>query len=80
MEIHYTSSKGTLVVALVDRLDDHATPELQKNNATWQAGPLIIDLSGVDYLSNPWGERLLSCIGSRCPHETQPLPFLDRIE
>jgi anti-sigma B factor antagonist len=58
MQIQKVISQDTMVVTLIGKLDTRTSPEFQKDCATWPAGPVIIDLASLEYLSSA-GLRVL---------------------
>ena len=52
MQINYTRIEGMMVVTLIGKLDARTTPDFIKGCADMQAEALVLDLSGLEYLSS----------------------------
>lgn len=52
MEIHQSTSQGVTIITLIGRLDTNSTSAFEENCKTWKAGPIILDLSRLEYISS----------------------------
>jgi anti-anti-sigma factor len=59
MQINYTQTEGMMVVSIIGRLDSRTTPDFVKCCSGWPAGPMVLNLAGLDYLSSTGLRALL---------------------
>jgi hypothetical protein len=52
MEIHQSISEGVTIVALIGRLDTTSTSEFEEHSRALPPGPIILDLSRLEYISS----------------------------
>lgn len=52
MEIQSIIKNGVFVVTLAGRMDDTGIPEFQEARRTWAHAPVILDLTGLDYINS----------------------------
>ena len=59
MKIHYRQSEGMMVISIIGRLDSKTTPEFMLCCSGWPVEPMVLDLSGLEYLSSSGLRALL---------------------
>jgi anti-sigma B factor antagonist len=59
MEIQKTISQGMMIVTVAGKLDARTTPDFQKTCAALPAVPMVLDLTGLEYLSSSGLRALL---------------------
>ena len=59
MQMNYTRMEGMMVVSIIGRLDTRTTPEFIKCSAGWPVEPMVLDLTGLEYLSSTGLRALL---------------------
>jgi anti-sigma B factor antagonist len=74
MEIFQSISEGVTIVTLIGRLDTNSTSEFEEDRRTWMAGPIIIDMSGLDYISSS-GLRLFLQLKRDCAKKNTSIVF-----
>ncbi len=59
MEIQKSMSREMMIVIVKGKLDTRSTPEFIRASVEWQGVPLVLDLSGLEYLSSSGLRALL---------------------
>jgi anti-sigma B factor antagonist len=74
MEIYQSISQGVTIVTLIGRLDTNSTSEFEEDRRTWMAGPIILDMSGLDYISSS-GLRVFLQLKRDCAKKNTSIVF-----
>lgn len=74
MEIHQSTSQGVTIITLIGRLDTNSTSAFEEDRRTWMAGPIILDLSSLDYISSS-GLRVFLQLKRDCAKKNNSIVF-----
>lgn len=74
MEIHQSISEGVTILALIGRLDTTSTSEFEEHSRALPAGPIILDLSRLEYISSS-GLRVFLQLKRDCVKKNIPIVF-----
>lgn len=74
MEIYQSISQGVTIVTLIGRLDTNSISEFEIDRRTWMAGPIILEMSGLDYI-NSSGLRALLQLKRDCTKKNTSIVF-----
>jgi anti-sigma B factor antagonist len=72
MEINHTTIQGANIVTLIGRLDVDSTREFEERSTAWVIGPVILDLSRLDYISSS-GLRAFLQLKRNCAKKNTPV-------
>lgn len=74
MEIQQSITDGVTVVALIGRLNTTSTSEFEEKTRELTSGPIILDLSRLEYVSSS-GLRVFLQLKRDCAKKNTPIVF-----